>query len=285
MRHFMTRHSAFYGSFKAKEAIEELQMVRCNKLQKEVWQDIQEYKEDFEQVIKSREKCRIPFHHQSPQFCYRHHLIEFLKKVCVDKKLSHCTLHLAVYLLDIFMDNHSIIPDRILLAASVCLLLAAKFEENYLTMPKIAELNTVINNRYEVRQFKVMELIILKFFDWYIMFPTAAHYTHYYLQAVLTLDEVKEKPESRRTIFYEIHDCITEYLDQIIDNIHYMQCYPPSQLAAAIIAASRLQVGLECWTDELEDMTHYTKENIESLATLLQSKTAFINCEKCALKN
>nr|CAI5846856.1 unnamed protein product [Callosobruchus analis] len=258
MRHFMTRHSAFYGNFNA-----EVQIVACNKLQKEVWQDTEEYKEDFEQVIKSREKRRIPFYHQSPQFCYRRHLIEFLKRVCIEKKLSHCTLHLAVYLLDIFMDNHSIIPDRILLAASECLLIAAKFEENYLTVPKIAELNNLINNRYEVRQYKVMEIIILKFFDWYIMFPTAAHYTHYYLQAVLSPDDVKGKME----------------------NIHYMQCYPPSQLAAAIIAASRLEVGLACWTDELEDMTHYIKEDIESLATLLQSKAAFINCEKCALKN
>ncbi|CAH1996939.1 unnamed protein product [Acanthoscelides obtectus] len=270
MRDFMTKHSVFYVSINIQNDSARPQIGMCHKLQKEVWQDIEEYKEDFEQVIKLREKCRIPFHHQSPQFCYRQHLVEYLKRVCIEKKLSHCTLHLAVYLLDIFMDNHSIIPERILLAANVCLLIAAKFEENYLILPKIAELNAAIHNRYEVRQYKVMELIILKFFDWYIMFPTAAHYTHYYLQAVLTPSEVKEKQESRRTLFYNIHDCITEYLDQIIDNIHYMQCYPPSKLAAAIIAASRMQIGLTMWTDQLEDMTHYVKEDIESLALQLK---------------
>nr|CAH7721940.1 unnamed protein product [Callosobruchus chinensis] len=226
MRNFMTSHSAFYGSFIKKQVNEKVHLVRCNKLQKEVWHDTEEYKEDFEQIM---------------------------------------------------------------------------------------ELNSVINNRYEVRQYKVMELIILKFFDWYIMFPTAAHYTHYYLQAVLTPDEVKNKPEKccrpRSGLFrlldnrflpppakveQTVDDLVLDEGGQFLDlpvnlalrlNIHYMQCYPPSQLAAAIIAASRLQVGLASWSDELEEMTHYTKEDIESLATLLQSKTAFINCEKCAVKH
>lgn len=45
-------------------------------------------------------------------------------------------------------------------------------------------------------------------------------------------------------------------------DIHYMQCFPPSKLAAAVIAASRLQQGLAMWSKQLEDLTTYTTEDI-----------------------
>ncbi|KAJ8965622.1 hypothetical protein NQ314_004014, partial [Rhamnusium bicolor] len=200
---------------------------------------------------------------------YRHHLVEYIKRICIEKKLSHCCLHLTVYLLDIFMDNHSIIPERVLIVANVCLLLAAKFEETTMTIPKIAELNSAINNRYAMKDYKDLELVILQFFHWYIMFPTAAHYTHYYMQAIISSDDLKDKKEGLRTLFYNLHDAIASYLDQVIDNIHYMQCYTPSKLAAAIIAASRLEVGLSSWTKQLENLTDYNKEDIQEPLILM----------------
>ncbi|KAJ8984897.1 hypothetical protein NQ317_002737 [Molorchus minor] len=253
MRDFMNKNSVFY-------------------LQREVWDDIKEYKENFKEVIKQRERNRIPFFHQSPQYPYRQHLVEYIKRVCMEKKLSYCCLHLCVYLLDIFMDNHSIIPERVLIIANVCLLIAAKFEESNMTIPKIADLNAAINNRYTLKEYQDLELIVLKFFHWYIMFPTAAHYTHYYMQAIITNEEVKDREGGVRALVYNLHEAVTEYLDQIINNIHYMQCYPPSKLAAAILAASRLEVGLSSWNEQLENLTDYKKEDIHEVLFILMVK-------------
>ncbi|CAH1114417.1 unnamed protein product [Psylliodes chrysocephalus] len=253
MRYFMTKSSVFY-------------------LQKEAWDDTEEYKDNYKIVIKAREQNRLPFIHQSPQFSYRSSLVEYLKQVCVEKKLSHCCLHLAVYILDIFMDNHSIIPERILLVTNVCLLLAAKFEETNLTIPKITELNGAINNRYQIVDYKTLEIVVLRFFQWCIMFPTAAHYVYYYIQSAICEEDIKNKGINMRTIFYNLHHCVSEYLDQIIGNVHYMQCYPPSKLAAAIIAVSRMDIGLSCWTEQLQNMTDYKREDINMEIFVLKTK-------------
>ncbi|XP_023012765.1 cyclin J isoform X2 [Leptinotarsa decemlineata] len=217
-------------------------------------------------------------------FTYRGHLVEYLKRICIERNLTHCCLHLAVYLLDIFMDNHSIIPERVLLVTNVCLLIAAKFEENNVTIPKISELNAAINNRYPIKEYKNLEIVMLQFFHWYIMFPTAAHYIYYYMQSVISLDDIEDN-KNIRTLFFNLHDCITDYLDQIIENVHYMQCYPPSKLAAAIIAASRMDMGLSGWTEELQNLTDYKMEDVQAPTFVLKTKHAFVHCQKCKIEN
>lgn len=232
-------------------------------IQREVWDDTKEYGEDFKEVIKQRENNQIPFLHTSPQIAYRPGLVNYLRKICQDRKFSHCCLHLAVYLLDTFMDCHNVGPDKILLLANVCLLLAAKFEENLTNVPKISDLNAWVDYRYPVKEYKDWEVIVLDYFCWYIMFPTVAHYTHYYMQAVISKEDSIEKCESVRSLFYRIHEYIVDYLDQIIDNIHYMQDFKPSQLAAGLIAASRQDCGLFTWTTQLAQLTDYSYTDIQ----------------------
>ncbi|KAH1020260.1 hypothetical protein HUJ04_009957 [Dendroctonus ponderosae] len=138
-------------------------------LQQEAWEDTLEYTDNFKYIIKQRELFRIPFLHNSPQLGYRLGVVKYLRNLCANKKFSICCLHLAVYLLIIFMDCHSIKPDEIVLLANVCVLLA-----------------------------------------------------------VVTTGEVSSQSDSLRTTFYRIHDLVLEYLDQVIDNIHYMQDFKPS---------------------------------------------------------
>ncbi|XP_019872747.2 cyclin-J [Aethina tumida] len=261
MRYLMKKESIFY-------------------LQREAWDDIKEYEDNFKQVIRQREKNRIPFFHQSPQFNFRGYLVEYIKRICIEKRLTHCCLHLAVYLLDVFMDSHSIVPERVFVVANVCLLLAAKFEENTTNIPKIIELNSAINNKYTAQDYKELEIIILKFFHWYIMFPTAAHYVHYYIQGIISSDDLKSNT-SLRSLFYDLHDNITTYLDYVVDNIHYMQCYTPSKLAAAIICASRLEVGLNGWTNQLKNLTDYTPDDFQDPLITLMTKKNSMTCLKC----
>lgn len=55
-------------------------------------------------------------------------------------------------------------------------------------------------------------------------------------------------------------------------DIHYMQCFPPSKLAAAVIAASRSQQGLGMWTEQLEDLTDFTIEDLKEPLEVLMKK-------------
>lgn len=99
----------------------------------------------------------------------------------------------------------------------------AKFEENTTNIPKIIELNSAINNKYTAQDYKELEIIILKFFHWYIMFPTAAHYVHYYIQGIISSDDLKSNT-SLRSLFYDLHDNITTYLDYVVDSKRFHFC-------------------------------------------------------------
>lgn len=52
------------------------------------------------------------------------------------------------------------------------------------------------------------------------MFPTAAHYTHYYIQEMICHNDYDENKTNGgiRTLFYNLHESITIYLDQIIES-------------------------------------------------------------------
>ncbi|CAH1381194.1 unnamed protein product [Tenebrio molitor] len=249
MRQFMSANSVFY-------------------LQRDVYEEYEEYKDDFKQVIKERETRRLIFLHQSPQIFYRGSLVQYVKMVCIDRGLSHSSLHLAVYLMDLFMDNHHVIPEKLLLVANVCLMISAKLEENALKIPKISELNALIGNRYTTLDYTNLEVLVIQFFNFYLNFPCAVHYVFYYMQEFICYEDLKGD-RNVRTLFYDLYDAITVHLDRIIEDVHYMQCYKPSVLAAAVIAASRLDIGLSLWTQQLENLTEYTEEDLRDVAQIL----------------
>ena len=62
----------------------------------------------------------------SPQICYRQDLVEYLTTVCQRLKISVGTRHLAIRLLDYFMDKHNVMEYRLKLVALSCLLVAGE---------------------------------------------------------------------------------------------------------------------------------------------------------------
>jgi hypothetical protein len=59
-----------------------------------------------------------------------------MRAVAEELNLSNTSVHLAVYLLDIFMDNHRIVEERLGLVALVCILLAGVCMQLVLTKSK-----------------------------------------------------------------------------------------------------------------------------------------------------
>ncbi len=71
-----------------------------------------------------------PFRRQSPQLeSCRRHLVDWTCQVGERLELASCSVHLAVRLLDLFMDAHVVEPAQLYLVCLVSLLLAAKMEE------------------------------------------------------------------------------------------------------------------------------------------------------------
>ncbi|XP_014675911.1 PREDICTED: cyclin-J-like [Priapulus caudatus] len=103
---------------------------------------------------------------------------------------KHQTVHLAIYLLDNFMDQYDIQDKTIYLVTLTCLLIAIKVEEDN-QVPKISELNSCINNGFHLREFLQMELMLLKAFAFDLTIPTAAHFVCYYETRAVTLADLR----------------------------------------------------------------------------------------------
>lgn len=107
-----------------------------------------EYKSDIMHCMMDQERYRERLEGASPQLKCRSHLVDLLEKVCLRRNFTRNTLHLAVYLLDLYMEFHNISLDSLNLVAVVALCIAAKFEETENFVPKYTDIHTFITLNY-----------------------------------------------------------------------------------------------------------------------------------------
>ena len=97
---------------------------------------------------------------------YRTDLVNFVSAVCKCLPLSDTTRHLAILLLDHFMEKHDIMDYRLKLVGLTCLLVAAKMEDRDEHLPSIGQLRRLakLENRaeYSREEFHRMELYLMK---------------------------------------------------------------------------------------------------------------------------
>lgn len=182
-----------------------------------------EYADDIEETLRERENQLITYYFQSPQIEYRHYLIELICTIAESRSLSRKTVHLSVYILDSFMDNHNIYPERLKLVALVCLLVASKFEERECKVPKIADLNTVIKNQYPHNDFYSLELMVLTFMNWNLTVPTTATFIERYVGYVVHCSEVDEGPGNPDSdLIFKATTLVFEFLNMVLAGIFYI---------------------------------------------------------------
>ncbi|XP_022911948.1 cyclin-J [Onthophagus taurus] len=242
-----------------------------------------DYLDDYKYTIKERDNLKLDFTHESSQLNYRSFMINHLKSYASLKSIVPSTLQLAVYLVDMVMDSYKLQEEKFLLIANVCLLIAAKVDEYSGNVPKLTELNASVANIYEISDYKRMEMFILNIFNGFVNFPTPAHCSHYYFQAILDNEDVKIIKERKETINETkrvLNSLLLTSLDRYINDIHYMQFYPPSLLAAAAISACRVQYGLANWNRQLENFTGYTETVLEEIKKFLLQPHS-LKCTLC----
>lgn len=156
---------------------------------------------------------------QSPQLNFRRYFADLIAIISNRFRLCPAARHLAVYLLDLFMDRYDITVQQLHMVSLSCLLLASKcvtghtlqhmkcislsaltfcdvqmstfltagkFEEREDRVPKLETLNSLVcmssMNLVLTKQGLLhMELLLLENFQWNLCLPTAAHYIEYYL--------------------------------------------------------------------------------------------------------
>ena len=80
-------------------------------------------------ILYLKEDQLMPFKGQSPQIHLRRYLVDWLAILCERFEIGRHALHLAVYMLDRFMDHYAIVKEsQLQLLALACLLIASKFK-------------------------------------------------------------------------------------------------------------------------------------------------------------
>uniref|UniRef100_A0A8C2FDH8 Cyclin-J-like protein n=1 Tax=Cyprinus carpio TaxID=7962 RepID=A0A8C2FDH8_CYPCA len=211
--------------------------------------------------------------------------------------------HLAVYLLDLFMDHYDVAVRQLYVIALSCLLLASKlkmnliahhlilrvtpatcpwtpqtsgkFEEKEDRVPKLEQLNTLgfmcsLNLTLNKRDLIKMELLLLETFGWNLCMPTPAHFIDYYLHAAVQEGDLHNGwPLSSMSKTKTFMDKYTHYFLEVSLQREFLS-FRPSQVAAACIAASRICLQISpSWTTVLHLLTGYSWDHLTQCIQLM----------------
>ncbi|ELV10019.1 Cyclin-J [Tupaia chinensis] len=97
---------------------------------------------DIHQAFRYKELKLPSYKGHSPQLSLRRYFADLIAIVSNRLTVSPRARHLAVYLLDLFMDRYDISIQQLHLVALSCLLLASQFEEKEESVPKLEQLNS-----------------------------------------------------------------------------------------------------------------------------------------------
>ncbi|KFU98533.1 Cyclin-J-like, partial [Pterocles gutturalis] len=205
----------------------------------------------------------------SPQIGMRRYFIDFLTVLSNRCDLCPTARHLAIYLLDLFMDRYDITVKQLHTISFACLLLASKFEEKEDKVPKLENLNNLaymcnVNIVLNKQDLLRMEMLLLENFNWNLCLPTPAHYIDYYL--CVSIGENDLHNGWPITSLTKIKDFLEKYAYYFLDfsvQDHAFLHFRPSLIAAACVCASRICMQISpSWTTQLELLTCYSWEHL-----------------------
>uniref|UniRef100_A0A7M4EJF0 Cyclin-J-like protein n=1 Tax=Crocodylus porosus TaxID=8502 RepID=A0A7M4EJF0_CROPO len=222
------------------------------------------------------------FSAHSPQIGMRRYFIDLLTVLSNRCNLCPTARHLAVYLLDLFMDHYDITVKQLYVISIACLLLASnsfclspqvecsgKFEEKEDRVPKLEHLNNLaylcnMNVVLNKKDLLKMELLLLESFNWNLCLPTPAHYIDYYLFAsVVESDLHNGWPITSLTKVKAFMEKYAYYFLDFSVQDHTFLSFRPSLIAAACVCASRICMQISpSWTTQLQLLTSYSWEHL-----------------------
>uniref|UniRef100_A0A672V2E3 Cyclin-J-like protein n=1 Tax=Strigops habroptila TaxID=2489341 RepID=A0A672V2E3_STRHB len=205
----------------------------------------------------------------SPQIGMRRYFIDVLTVLSNHCNLCPTARHLAIYLLDLFMDRYDVTAKQLYIISFACLLLASKFEEKEDKVPKLELLNNLaymcnVNVVLNKQDLLTIEILLLENFSWNLCMPTPAHYIDYYLYVSIGENDLHNGwPITSPT---KVKDFLEKYayyfLDFSVQDPTFLH-FRPSLIAAACVCASRICMQVSpAWTTQLELLTCYSLEHL-----------------------
>uniref|UniRef100_A0A3B4EQV2 Cyclin-J-like protein n=1 Tax=Pundamilia nyererei TaxID=303518 RepID=A0A3B4EQV2_9CICH len=238
----------------------------------EWWKD--QLAADIHQSLRIKELKLPAYRAHSPQIGMRRYFADLLAILSNRYQLCPTARHLAVYLLDLFMDHYDVAVRQLYVIALSCLLLA-KFEEKEDRVPKLEQLNSLgfmcsLNIVLNKKDLIKMELLLLETFGWNLCMPTPAHFIDYYLHAsVQEGDLYNGWPLSSLSKTKAFMEKYTHYFLEVSLQ-HAFLSFRPSQVAAACVAASRICLQISpSWTTALHLLTGYTWDHLTQCIELM----------------
>ncbi|KAF0290549.1 Cyclin-J [Amphibalanus amphitrite] len=249
---------------------------------------VTDYADDIFSYFLRKEKTGMTFRCRSPQLGERRRLVDMLRLVGERLQLGNTSVHLAVRLLDLFMDNHRVEVAHLSLVALGCLLLATKFEDRDLNVPHVPELHRLVPHCYPLRDYRAVEAILLEFFSWNLSLVTVAHFVEFLATRVLgrgdlvrgaelvgTASALTPPPDHPSTgpppptsgaqaLRNALLERLQYFMDLALQDEQFM-LHRPSVVACACVLAARSRLGVwPAWPAELSRLTGYSDASLLS---------------------
>ncbi|CAO1415275.1 unnamed protein product [Diamesa serratosioi] len=250
-----------------------------------------------------REKSRIPCHFRSTQIEYRAEIINFMKFLCNHHGFTKNTLHLGMYVFDIYCDSYllPIILEHQKLVAAVIMLLAAKSEDIEATVPPLRNLLNFIDlsDYLEVdfrclekhsndsvaiayKKFSLLylqlEFIVFRTMEFNVISPTVCTFLDIFSNIVVTnvdFEQLKslgcQEFTSYGDLKLEASRLILQFEDICLGNLEFINI-KPSLIAASVIASTRKILKLPTWSSQLATMTRYEQNDLRDAIIELSDK-------------
>lgn len=184
-------------------------------------------------------------------------LIDWISEVHLQFKLEIETFHMAVSIIDRYLQVTTKVKRRELqLVGVTALFIAAKYEELY--PPEITDFVYITDETYTKRQILDMEMVVFRALDFQLSKPLPIHFLRRFSKA--------SKGEDNNHI-------MAKYLTELA-SVEYQMCqYHPSEIAAAALYLSLKlfptgnkdkETG-SIWTETLRYYTRYSSEHLRPI--------------------
>lgn len=197
---------------------------------------------------------------------YRRYLVDWMSDVGEQCHLHNSTIHCSILYLDKIFRSHDIPRSQWQLIATACISVASKYEEaeeHCPPIPELLQLTRLSQSGHTPLSFREGEVEVLRYLGWRLRAVPPIHFMGYFLAkgAIFHDDSWQDRP-----LIEKIPKYVKKYSDFFCNltlQEYSFQEYLPSELAAAILLASRVALQLEPrWRPELTRLTGYDEQSI-----------------------
>eukprot|EP00960_Hanusia_phi_P030667 748780-Hanusia_phi.AAC.2 len=148
--------------------------------EEDVYLDIVFLNKDLD-YLKKIQRLNAEFAPNNKFLAYRGQTIHYMSGVCRSLALKSLTLHRAVNYLDRLMGSEEFPTSLFRLAASACILVAAKFEEHPSRVPRIDQMTEMISGMGSKDQLLAAEKLLLQKLNWNASCATHLHFSQCFM--------------------------------------------------------------------------------------------------------